>query len=216
MFGLDATQLLATFGYGAVGFLVFIEDFGIPSPGETVLIAGAVAASQGSLNIFLVALVGFSAAVLGDNVGYAIGRYGGRRLILGLGHRIRIGSHHLLTAGRLDRAQSLFHRYGAWIIAAARFIEGLRQLNGIVAGTLRYSWFRFLALNAFGALLWVGTWTTLAYYAGNWVSHFHGAYRWEIIGAGLVGIGGSAVLLYLRRHRCHSGEDQEEEEESPR
>ncbi len=202
MFGLEASQLLATFGYGAVGFLVFIEDFGIPSPGETVMIAGAMAAAQGDLNVFLVALAAFTGAVLGDNVGYAIGRYGGRRLVLGLGHRIRIGRHHLITGERLDRAQSFFHRYGSWIIAVARFIEGLRQLNGIIAGTLHYGWVRFLALNALGAFLWVSFWTTLAYYAGDWVSHLHGAYRWAIVAAGLLVVGGAVVLLWLWRRRA--------------
>ncbi len=206
MFGLDVTHLLETYGYGAVGLLIFLEDFGIPSPGETVLIAGAIASSQGDLNVFLVAAVGFVAAVMGDNVGYLIGRYGGRPLVLGLGRRIHIGRHHLVTPKRFDHAQSFFHRFGSWIIVVARFIEGLRQLNGIVAGTLHYRWGRFVALNAMGAALWVGFWTSVAYYAGNWATQSHGVFQWFLIGGVIVLIVSSVIGIYLwkRSGRAHS------------
>lgn len=209
MFGLDVSHLLATLGYGAVALLVFIEDFGIPSPGETVLIAAAVGAAQGELNVFLVGTVAFLAAVLGDNVGYAIGRYGGRRLILRLGKRIRIRDRHLVTGGRLDRAESFFQRYGSWVIVVARFIEGLRQLNGIVAGSLQYGWVRFLVLNALGAALWVGFWTSAAYYGGGWLSQIHGRFRWVVVLAGILIVGGILLVLYLRNRR------EETDAESP-
>lgn len=74
--------LLDHWGYLAVGFLIFVEDFGVPAPGETVLIAASVYAGAGRLNIVAVGVVGFAAAVLGDNTGYAIGRFGGRTLVL--------------------------------------------------------------------------------------------------------------------------------------
>ena len=142
--------LLDHWGYLAVGFLIFIEDFGVPSPGETVLIAASVYAGAGRLNIVAVGVIGFAAAVLGDNLGYAIGRLGGRTLVL------RFGRYVLLTPERLDRAESFFTRHGGKIITVARFIEGLRQANGIIAGLTRMPWARFLAFNALGAALWGG------------------------------------------------------------
>lgn len=210
MFGLDPGQFLATFGYGAVAFLIFIEDFGVPSPGETVLIAAAAASAQGDLNVLLVGIVAFSAAVLGDNVGYALGRYGGRRLILRIGRRLELHGHHLVTEDRLDHAQSFFESYGSWIIVVARFIEGLRQLNGIIAGSLQYSWIRFLTLNALGAALWVGFWTTLSYFAGGWVAQIHGSLRWVFVGGGILLVVGAAWGLYLWRNR-NAGNPRREE-----
>ncbi len=201
MFGIDVNHLLQTWGYAAIVLLILVEDFGIPSPGETVLIAGAVEAGQGNLNIFLVALVAFAAAVVGDNIGYTIGHYGGRRLILRVGCRVHIGGHHLATPRRLDHAQSFFDRYGAWVIVIARFIEGLRQLNGIMAGTLHYGWRRFLPLNALGAALWVGFWATTAYFASDWVSRLHGTYRWTLVGGGLAVLLAIGLLTYVLGRR---------------
>ncbi len=201
MFGIDVNHLLQTWGYAAIVLFILVEDFGVPSPGETVLIAGAVEAGQGNLNIFLVALAAFAAAVVGDNIGYAIGHYGGRRLILGIGCRVHLGGHYLVTPPRLDHAQSFFGRYGAWVIVIARFIEGLRQLNGIVAGTLHYGWKRFLPLNALGAALWVAFWATAAYFASDWVSRLHGPYRWALVGGGLAVFVAVGLVAYVLGRR---------------
>src|SRR5690348_3901258 len=149
------------FGYWAVLLFVVLEDFGIPVPGETVLIAASVYAGAGRLNVVAVGLVGFVAAVIGDNIGFAIGHYGGRALVLRWGRYVR------LTGERLDKAEAFFDRHGAWIITIARFIEGLRQANGIIAGIVGMRWLRFLLFNALGAALWVGTWVTLGYLAGS-------------------------------------------------
>ena len=149
------------YGYLAVFFLVMIEDFGVPVPGETILIAAAVYAGAGRLNVIAVGVIGFVAAVIGDNIGFAIGHYGGRALVLRWGRYVR------LTGERLDKAEIFFQRHGAWIITVARFIEVLRQANGIVAGTTGLRWRRFLAFNALGAALWVGTWVSLGYLAGS-------------------------------------------------
>ena len=73
----------------------------------------------------------------------------------------------LLKTARLDKAEAFFNRHGAWIITVARFIEGLRQANGIIAGTTGMRWLRFLAFNALGAALWVGTWVSVGYLAGS-------------------------------------------------
>jgi membrane protein DedA with SNARE-associated domain len=149
------------YGYWAVLVLVMLEDFGIPVPGETILIAAAIFAGAGKLNVVLVGVVGFIAAVLGDNIGFAIGHFGGRALAL------RWGKYVFLTEERLDKAEYFFDHNGARIIIVARFIEGLRQANGIIAGITGMHWRRFLVFNAIGAALWVGTWVTLGYVAGN-------------------------------------------------
>jgi membrane protein DedA with SNARE-associated domain len=152
------------YGYWAVLVLVMIEDFGIPVPGETMLIAASVYAGTGRLNIVAVGLVGFAAAVIGDNIGFAIGHFGGRALILRWGRYVR------LTQARLDKAERFFERHGGWIITVARFIEVLRQANGIVAGITRMRWLRFAAFNALGAALWAGAWVSLGYLAGSHIA----------------------------------------------
>jgi membrane protein DedA with SNARE-associated domain len=153
--------LIKHHGYGAIGLLITLEDFGIPVPGETVMIVGAVYAGAGQLNIVAVGLVAFIAAVVGDNIGFAIGHFGGRPLA------VRVGRYVFLTPKRLDRATEFFERHGGKIIIVARFIEGLRQANGIIAGISGMHWARFLGFNAIGAARWVGVWTTLGYTAGS-------------------------------------------------
>jgi membrane protein DedA with SNARE-associated domain len=152
---------LNSFGYLAVAGFVFLEDFGVPVPGETILIVAAVYAGTGRLSIFLVALLGFLAAVLGDNVGFAIGRLGGQRLLS------RFGRYILLTPERVEKATGFFERHGGKIIVVARFVEGLRQANGIIAGLIGMRWLRFLAFNAIGATLWVALWTSVGYFSGD-------------------------------------------------
>jgi len=157
------------YGYLAVVGLVLFEDFGLPVPGETILILAAVYAGTGRLNVLLVGLLGFLAAVLGDNIGFAIGHVGGQRLIK------RYGRYIFLTADRIDRTTAFFERHGGWIIILARFIEGLRQANGIIAGTSGIRWARFLAFNAIGAALWAATWTSVGYFAGNHITTIYNA-----------------------------------------
>jgi membrane protein DedA with SNARE-associated domain len=159
---------LEHYGLWAIFLLVLIEDFGIPVPGETVIIAASIYAGSGRLNVVGVGVVAFVAAVLGDNIGYAIGRFGGRRLV------DRWGKYVFLTPERLDKAEEFFDRQGAKIITIARFIEGLRQANGIIAGIAKMHWLRFLAYNALGAALWVGTWVSIGYFAGQHINTIYG------------------------------------------
>ena len=152
---------LNSYGYLAVAGVLFLEDFGVPVPGETILIAAAVYAGAGQLNIALVVVLGVIGAVAGDNVGYAIGHFGGRRLVE------RFGRYVGLTPARLDSAEQFFIRHGGKIVVVARFVEGLRQANGIIAGITGMTWRRFLSFNAVGAALWVGVWAGLGYLAGT-------------------------------------------------
>jgi membrane protein DedA with SNARE-associated domain len=159
---------LQHYGLWAIFFLVLVEDFGIPVPGETVIIAASIYAGSGRLNVVAVGVVAFVAAVLGDNIGYGIGRFGGRRLV------DRWGKYVFLTPERVDKAEEFFDRQGAKIITIARFIEGLRQANGIIAGISKMHWLRFIAYNALGAGLWVGTWVSIGYFAGQHINTIYG------------------------------------------
>ena len=182
---------LDRFGYLAVVGLVLIEDFGVPVPGETVLILAAVYAGTGRLNVVLVGLLGFLGAVLGDNIGFAIGHFGGRPLIQ------RYGRYIFLTPERIDRATGFFERHGGWIIIIARFVEGLRQANGIIAGMSGIHWAKFLVFNVIGAALWVAVWTSVGYFSG---SHINTIYNTATRYSTYVAIAlGALLLAYIAR-----------------
>ncbi|WP_225834328.1 DedA family protein [Streptomyces sp. NK08204] len=189
--------LLGHYGYWAVGAVVLVEDFGVPAPGETILVAAAVDAGAGRLNIVAVASIAFAAAVVGDNIGYLIGRTGGRSLV----HRW--GRYVFLTPKRLVAAEEFFGRHGGKIVTVARFVEGLRQANGIVAGTTGMHWRRFLAFNALGAALWVGLWATLADLAGTHITTVYDRItRYEVyVLAGLGALLAALALRHLLRRR---------------
>ncbi|WP_018332535.1 DedA family protein [Actinomycetospora chiangmaiensis] len=190
--------ILNGYGYLAVGGLLFLEDFGVPVPGETILIAAAVYAGAGQLNVAVVLLIGVVAAVAGDNVGYAVGRYGGRRLV------DRVGRYVGLTPARVGRAERFFARHGGKIIVVARFVEGLRQANGIIAGLTGMPWRRFLGFNALGAVLWVGVWTGLGYLAGAHIDEvYRTVTRYEVYL--LVALAVVVLALVVRRVRRHRG-----------
>jgi len=182
---------LNSYGYLAVAGLVFLEDFGVPVPGETALILGAVYAGSGRLSMPLVALLAFLAAVAGDNLGFAIGHFGGRPLVE------RYGRYVLLTPERMNKATVLFDRHGGKIIFVARFIEGLRQANGIIAGIAGIKWTRFLIYNALGAAAWVAVWTSVGYFSGSHIDAIYKyATRYDTYLAIAVGV---AVLAYIAR-----------------
>jgi membrane protein DedA with SNARE-associated domain len=180
------------YGYLAVCGFVFLEDFGVPVPGETILILGAVYAGTGRLSIVLVGLLGFLAAVLGDNLGFAIGHFGGRPLVE------RYGRYILLTPERVARATGFFERHGGKVVVIARFVEGLRQANGIIAGISGMHWLRFLAFNALGAALWVAVWTCVGYFSGSHIDTiYRDATRYDTYFAIAVGL--VIVALIARR-----------------
>jgi membrane protein DedA with SNARE-associated domain len=165
-FFLTVKPYLDHYGYWALFGAVLLEDFGMPLPGETLLIASALLASQGEMHIVPVLLIGCVAAVTGDNIGYAIGRSGGRKLVL------RYGRYVLITEKRLQKAEGFFRRYGGVVVVIARFFAVLRHLNGVVAGTVKMRWRRFLIYNMLGALLWVGFWGVLFYELGEKAARF--------------------------------------------
>jgi membrane protein DedA with SNARE-associated domain len=187
--------ILDRWGYLAVAAMIGLESFGVPAPGQTIMVAAAIYAGAGRLNIIGVAVIAFAAAVLGDNVGYLIGVRGGRKVVY------RWGKYVFLTPERLHRAEAFFARRGGRIVVIARFIDGLRQFNGLIAGITAMPWRSFLLYNAIGAALWVGWWTSIAYVLGNHlveiIEHVD-RYKWWAIAIAIL-----AVIAYITLHLRH-------------
>jgi membrane protein DedA with SNARE-associated domain len=166
-----------------------------------------VYAGAGQLNIVVVVLVGFIAAVLGDNVGYAIGHFGGHALVL------RFGRYVFLTEERLGKAEGFFARHGGKVVTIARFIEGLRQANGIVAGLAEMRWRSFLVFNMLGAAIWVAVWSAVGYLAGDHLDAIYSQlHRYELY---TLIAGAVVVLTLIARHLPRRGRTKPADQESP-
>lgn len=188
------------YGIWAIGLLLLLENIGVPVvPGEFAMIAGAIYAGAGQLNVVEVGVVAVVASVIGATIGYGIGRLGGRALVLRYGRWVFVREHHL------DRAERAVDRYGGLVVVAARYIVGLRELNGIIAGVSGMHPVRFTVANIVGAVAWVGTWVSLGYLAGD---HIEAIYT-DISRYALYVVAGAVVLLAawitLRVRRRRSG-----------
>jgi len=149
------------YGYWAVFFGVMLENAGVPVPGETILLIAGYFASTGEFNIALVMIIAASGAVVGDNIGFAIGHHYGRGFLL------RVGRFFFLTPKRLEHMESYFERHGNKTILVARFITGLRVFAALLAGASRkMPWRVFVLYNMAGAVLWSVVITTLGYLFG--------------------------------------------------
>ncbi|WP_328850150.1 DedA family protein [Micromonospora globbae] len=192
------TSLVARYGYLGLALLVGVESFGVPAPGETAIILGAGYAARGQLAVVGVAVTAFVAAVSGDSIAYLIGRTGGRRVVL------RYGRFVGLTRERFTRLEAVMNRHGPKIVAAARFVEGLRQFNGFIAGATGMPWRRFVLYNAAGAAAWVAVWVTVGYLAGNHVqaivADVH-RFQWYVLAAAVVGVLATVAWRLTRRRR---------------
>ena len=183
---------LERYGYAALFLSILVEGFGIPAPGQTLLMAASLDAARGRLSILWVLAYGCAAAMLGNAVGYLIGRWGGRSLL----RRIRLNEAHL------QAIEERFTRHGKGILLVARFFDGLRQLNGIVAGLLNMSWRVFAMLNAFGAVLWTGAWALVVYFLEKKIAFIHlvsSKAEPALLFLALVLL--VAMAVYLLRHR---------------
>ncbi len=177
--------LIRDYGVVAVTVVLTFESFGVPLPGELLLIVASVLAGRGDLSFPSLLFFAWVGAVVGDNIGYVIGRILGRTVVLRYGEKIG------LNAERLRKIEEVFARYGPVTVAFARFVNILRQLNGVVAGTLNMDWRWFLISNALGGALWVLVWGFAGFYLGEHLSSI-------ITFAGnLGGIGAIAILAVL-------------------
>ena len=153
-------EISASTAYVALFVLIVAESSGVPVPGETALITAGVLASHGHVRIELVIPLAAVAAIIGDNIGYAIGRSGGRRLLERPGflehHRHRI----------LEHGEPFFARHGAKAVFLGRWVAGLRIAAAWLAGINRMPWQRFLFWNALGGIAWAISVGLLAYWLG--------------------------------------------------
>ena len=152
------------YGYWAVFFGVMLENAGLPVPGETILLVGGYFAAihSNEFNLLRVMVTAAVGAVIGDNIGFAIGHHYGRGFLL------RIGRFFFLTPKRFEHMEGFFERYGNKTILVARFITGLRVFAALLAGASRkMPWRVFLAYNVAGALLWAIVITLLGYLFGQ-------------------------------------------------
>ena len=184
--------LLERYGYGAAFAAVMAEGMGVPTPGQTLLMAGALEAATGRMNIALLLFLVTTAAIVGNSIGYAIGRWGGRVVLVKL----------KINPQRQQYLVDLFKRRGGVVILLARFLDGLRQLNGIVAGVLRMPWWSFTAYNVAGAVLWTSAWGLGTYYLGrdiHLIAAFFHRHRPLLLVVGAIAF--VALLMYLLRSR---------------
>ena len=184
---------VARVGLPVMALLIAGESMGLPLPGETALITAAILASRGKLDIVPVIVLAATAAIVGDNLGYLIGRRGGRKLILRY-ERLRPHAERALATG-----EPFFARHGPKAVFLGRWFAGLRIAAAWLAGINRMRWPSFLFWNATGGMAWAVSIGVLAYALG------HSAERIlktaGVVGAGGIVLGGVAAFVWLRARR---------------
>jgi undecaprenyl-diphosphatase len=204
-------SLIEHYGYLVILFGVMLESTGVPLPGETILIASGVLVQRGHLDLGDVIVFGLLGAVLGDQIGYWIGRGGGRPFVL------RWGRYVFITPERLARAEAFFERHGGKAVFLARFFSGLRVFGALVAGISRMRWGTFILYNALGGAVWATAVVLVGYFLGSsiglverWLGRatlvllavlavvlaFYLAYRWAARNRARLAGWGEAVLTY--------------------
>jgi membrane protein DedA with SNARE-associated domain len=181
-------------GYPLLFLLVMAESGGVPVPGETSLITGAVLASQGQLEIELVIPLAAAAAIVGDNLGYLIGRKGGRWLLE------RPGRFHRQRLGVLETGEPFFERHGPKAVFFGRFLLGLRVWASWLAGATHMPWRSFVLWNALGGIGWATGIGLLAYYLGHSAGNAIQTFGLYGLAAVLIAIG-SGLYMHHRHRR---------------
>jgi len=195
-------EWLHTYGYPALFVLLFVENFGIPVPGQAVFVVAILLAAKGELQLLPVAITAWAASVLGGFVGFTIGRFGGHRLLA------QYGSYIWITPERLKKAEGFFSHYGGGVIVLARFFEGLRQIYGILAGSLNISWRYFIVCNLAGATLWAAIWIGLLLWFGRHMRHIWEVFRANelliLLGIGVASFAAAGILHMIQRSKANS------------
>jgi membrane protein DedA with SNARE-associated domain len=192
----DLEPFVRQYGVFAVSLILALESLGLPLPGETLLIFASVLAHHGEISLPALLIFAWAGSVLGDNVGYLIGKTICQATI------VRYGGKIGLTEARINAVEETFSRYGPATVVFARFFPVLRQLNGIVAGALRMPWGRFLLFNAIGAAMWVGVWVSIVYFSAHTVAaaQFANNIVFTVAAIGLIVLVVSLVVRRLRRN----------------
>jgi membrane protein DedA with SNARE-associated domain len=185
-------SLIGQYGYLVVFFGVMLESSGVPLPGETTLIASGVLVEQGYLDLGNVIVFGILAAVIGDQLGYWVGRKGGRPFV------VRWGRYALITPKRLSRAEWFFKRHGGKAVFLTRFVAGLRVFGALVAGISGMHWRTFLFYNTLRGACWATTAVLAGYFLGGSLDLLE---RWAGRASGLLFILlALALALYVAYH----------------
>jgi len=188
------THLIATYGYIAIAVIIGLESMGLPLPGESALVVAALYASRHDHNIAGVVGAAAAGAIVGDNIGYWIGREFGYRLVL------RYGAAIGLSAGKIKLGQYLFLRHGGKVVFFGRFVAVLRILAALLAGVNRMDWGRFLLANAAGGIVWACAVGFGAYAFGRTLLAVTGP-----LGIGLIAICAALIIggvLFVRSHEA--------------
>ncbi|WP_217250613.1 DedA family protein [Streptomyces sp. AC602_WCS936] len=189
---LDTVPAVAV--YAVVGLVIGLESLGIPLPGEIILVSAALLSSQhGGIDPLVLGACASAGAVIGDSIGYAIGRKGGRPLLARLGRKF---PKHF-SEGHIATAERSFQKWGMWAVFFGRFVALLRIFAGPLAGVLRMPYWKFLVANVLGGIVWAGGTTAVIYYVGvvaeSWLKRF----SW--LGLVLAVCIGIASMLVLKR-----------------
>ena len=189
------THFIEHYGLVFLFAIVSLESAGLWLPGETALIAAAVIASKGNLSITGVIVVAAAGAIIGDNIGYWLGREGGRRLLYRYA-LLRRFADRLLPAG-----ERFFRRHGGKAVFMARFFGGIRVTGAWMAGITQMSWWRFLGWNAAGGIVWATAVGLIAFYAGKAVADALARYGIYAAIAGAIAVVVLIAVLHVWRRR---------------
>lgn len=177
--------------YGYLTIFIALAVVSIVVPGEAVLTAAALYASFGKLNIVYVVIVGIISAVIGSNIGYVIGNFGGHRLITKFGHYI------FFNENRFNKAKNFFEVHGWKVIIAAPFIEG--QTIAIVAGSSKMPWRTFFIFNIVGVVIWVATWAGLGYLFGTYITVVYETIKHYLFVVPILVLFSIALIIFKKR-----------------
>jgi membrane protein DedA with SNARE-associated domain len=192
---------LHVLGYPAVALFVMIESSGIPFPGETMLLlASFYAAVDQQLQIPIVIACAALGAIVGDNIGYQVGRTGGKAIVEKYGHYVFIKPQHL------ERAENFFARHGDKTVFFGRFVAVLRAWAAFLAGVNQMNRRTFFIYNAAGGIIWATVYGLLGYFAGrafhdnfSKLEHLASTITWTLTGIIIVGVAVAITVFYVRR-----------------
>lgn len=200
----------ATVVYVVVGLIIGLESLGIPLPGEIVLVSAALLSSQHSeIDPVILGTCAIIGAVVGDSIGYSIGRKGGRPLLAWLGRKFPryFSEAHIATAERS------FEKWGVWTVFFGRFVALLRIFAGPLAGVLRMPYWKFLIANVLGGICWAGGTTAVVYYVGVVAEAWLRRFSWlGLVAAVLFGLG--TMLMLKRKAKKAQAAQRERERET--
>ena len=186
-------QLLSQYGYAAVLAFVMIESFGVPFPGETMIVTAALyAGATQRLSVWGIWAAAAAGAIIGDNIGFALGHWGGYRLIRRYGPKVHFDQAKF-KVGKL-----LFARHGGKVMFFGRFVSILRTYAAFLAGSMRMNYWRFFGWNASGGIIWSAIYAVGFYYLGSALKGVRATVGYALAGAAILAVIG--FLVWVRGH----------------